>query len=192
MRLINRLIPQTFRNEWSDCSSNATNNLTSKKQKVCSLCYQHAETRRRKGSKRCDLFYGGECEVILLISTNTTADTKIVFCWWKFTQFNGVIVLLVSIVVSEEIDKRHYFWSRLSLNKEGRELKFNFKNHTWLQKYICFLNYSALGLSLSCTKWWVLFSGALRTVESLLQCHYTQVHSDSEGLYLLGSHLWIK
>ena len=43
-----------------ECSSNATNNLTSKKLKVCSLCYQHAETRRRKGRKRCDLFYGGE------------------------------------------------------------------------------------------------------------------------------------
>ena len=36
-----------------ECSSNATNNLTSKKQ-VCSLCYRHAETRRRKGRKRCD------------------------------------------------------------------------------------------------------------------------------------------
>ena len=43
-----------------ECSSNATNNLTSKKQKVCSLCYQHVETRR-KGRKRCDLFYG-ECD----------------------------------------------------------------------------------------------------------------------------------
>ena len=31
------------------CCNNATNNLTSKKQKVCSFCYQHAETRRRKG-----------------------------------------------------------------------------------------------------------------------------------------------
>ena len=41
-------------------SSNATNNLTSKKQKVCSLCYRHVETRRRKGRKRCDLFYEGE------------------------------------------------------------------------------------------------------------------------------------
>ena len=45
-----------------ECSSNATNNLTSKKQKVCSLCYRHVETRRRKGCKRCDLFYGGECD----------------------------------------------------------------------------------------------------------------------------------
>ena len=43
-----------------ECSSNATNNLISKKQKKCSLCYRHAETRRRKGRKRCDLFYGGE------------------------------------------------------------------------------------------------------------------------------------
>ena len=42
------------------CSSNATKNLTSKKQKVCSLFYRHVETRRRKGRKRCDLFYGGE------------------------------------------------------------------------------------------------------------------------------------
>ena len=38
------------------CGSNATNNLTSKKQKVCSLYYRHAETRRRKGRKRCDLW----------------------------------------------------------------------------------------------------------------------------------------
>ena len=45
-----------------ECSSNATNNLTSKKQKVCSLCYRHTETRRRKGRKWCDLFYGGECD----------------------------------------------------------------------------------------------------------------------------------
>ena len=44
------------------CSSNATNNLTLKKQKVCSLCYRHTETRRRKGCKKCDLFYGGECD----------------------------------------------------------------------------------------------------------------------------------
>ena len=44
------------------CSCNATNNLTSKKQKVCSLCYWHTETRRRKGCKWCDLFYGGECD----------------------------------------------------------------------------------------------------------------------------------
>ena len=43
-----------------ECSSNATNNLTSKKQKVCSLCCRHVEIRRRKGSKRCVLFYGGE------------------------------------------------------------------------------------------------------------------------------------
>ena len=42
-----------------DCNANAMNNLTSKKQ-VCSLYYRHAETRRRKGRKRCDLFYGGE------------------------------------------------------------------------------------------------------------------------------------
>ena len=40
-----------------ECSSNATNNLTSKKQKVCSLCYQHMETRRRKGHKRCDVLW---------------------------------------------------------------------------------------------------------------------------------------
>ena len=56
-----------------ECSSNATNNLTSKKQKVCSLSYQHAETRRRKGCKRCDLFYGGEHD-------KPTWSGKI---WWR-------------------------------------------------------------------------------------------------------------
>ena len=34
--------------------------ITSKKQKVCSLYYRHPETTKRKGSKRGDLFYGGE------------------------------------------------------------------------------------------------------------------------------------
>ena len=42
-----------------ECSSSATNNVTTKKQKVLSLYYRHVETRR-KGRKRCDLFYGGE------------------------------------------------------------------------------------------------------------------------------------
>ena len=36
--------------------------LPREKQKVCSFCYRHAETRRRKGCKRCDLFYGEECD----------------------------------------------------------------------------------------------------------------------------------
>ena len=31
-----------------ECTNNATNTLTSKKQKVCSLCYQHAEIRRKR------------------------------------------------------------------------------------------------------------------------------------------------
>ena len=35
-----------------ECSSNATNNLTSKKQKVCPLCSRHIENRRKKGHKR--------------------------------------------------------------------------------------------------------------------------------------------
>ena len=42
-----------------ECSSNATNNLILKKQKVCSLCYRQVEIRR-KGRKKCDLFNGGE------------------------------------------------------------------------------------------------------------------------------------
>ena len=39
-----------------NCSSNATNNLTSKKQKVCSLCYRHMETRRKKGARGVTCF----------------------------------------------------------------------------------------------------------------------------------------
>ena len=39
-----------------ECSSNATNNLTSKKQKVCSLCYRHMETRRKKGARGVTCF----------------------------------------------------------------------------------------------------------------------------------------
>ena len=70
------------------CSSNATNNLTSKKQKVCSLCYRHAETRRRKGRKRYDLFYGGERD-------KPTWSGEI---WWnqktKFEVENSSILLM--------------------------------------------------------------------------------------------------
>ena len=46
--------------DWYFCSINATNNLTSKKQRCALSDYQHAGTRIRKGRKRCYLFYGGE------------------------------------------------------------------------------------------------------------------------------------
>ena len=38
---------------------------------------------------------------------------KIVFCSWEIALLNSVIVLFVSVVVSTEIDRRHYFWSNL-------------------------------------------------------------------------------
>ena len=67
-----------------ECSSNATNNLTSKKQKVCSI----AETRKRKGRKRYDLFYGGERD-------KPTWSGEI---WWnqktKFEVENSSILLM--------------------------------------------------------------------------------------------------
>ena len=31
-----------------NCSSNATNNLTSKKQKLCSFCYRHCGNQKKK------------------------------------------------------------------------------------------------------------------------------------------------
>ena len=69
-------------------SSNATNNLTSKKQKVCSLCYWHVETRRRKGCKRYDLFYGGERdkslwsgEIWWIWKRESLKRKGAVFCW---------------------------------------------------------------------------------------------------------------
>ena len=38
---------------------------------------------------------------------------KIVFFSWEFSLSNSVIVLFVAIVGSMEINKRHYFWSKL-------------------------------------------------------------------------------
>ena len=38
---------------------------------------------------------------------------KIVFCRWEFALSNRVTVLFVAIVVSMEINKKHYFWSNL-------------------------------------------------------------------------------
>jgi len=40
---------------------------------------------------------------------------NIVFCSWKLSVLCSVIVLFVSIVVSMEINRRHYFWSNLHI-----------------------------------------------------------------------------
>ena len=40
---------------------------------------------------------------------------KIVFCSWESALSNSVIVLFVSVVVSVEICRRHYFWSNLCI-----------------------------------------------------------------------------
>ena len=38
---------------------------------------------------------------------------KIALCSWEFALSNGVIALFISVVVSMEINRRHYFWSDL-------------------------------------------------------------------------------
>ena len=38
---------------------------------------------------------------------------KLVFCSWEFPLSNSVTVLFVSVVVSMEINRRHYFWNDL-------------------------------------------------------------------------------
>ena len=39
--------------------------------------------------------------------------------------------------------------------------------------------------------WWTSSSGALGSVDSSFRCHYSQVRSDSDWLYLFGSHQWV-
>ena len=46
---------------------------------------------------------------------------KIVFCSWKFSLSNSVIVLFVAVVASMEINRRHYFQGKL-----GRPRQFVF------------------------------------------------------------------
>jgi hypothetical protein len=49
-----------------------------------------------------------------------------VLCSWKLALSNGVIVLPLSVVVSVEINWRHYFWRTLLSNRnsgEGKTLK---------------------------------------------------------------------
>jgi len=41
---------------------------------------------------------------------------KIVFCSWNFVLSNSAIVLFVSVAVSMEINRRHYFWSVLCVH----------------------------------------------------------------------------
>ena len=48
---------------------------------------------------------------------------KTVFWSWKFALWNSVIVLFISIVVSTEISRRHYFWSNpCRIIKGGKDL----------------------------------------------------------------------
>ena len=41
---------------------------------------------------------------------------KTVFCSWEFVLSNSVIVLFASVVVSMEINTRHYFWRNLCIS----------------------------------------------------------------------------
>ena len=49
-----------------------------------------------------------------------------------------------------------------------------------------------LSETLNCFQWLGLKSTAQVNIESYFCCHYSQVHSNPEWLYLLGSHLWAK
>ena len=93
------------------CSSNATNNLTSKKKKVCSLSYRHVETRRRKGCKRCDLFYGGEWDKppwsgeIWWISKWLSLKWKTaVFCWCPIGEHSSVYFCVLNRLIPLRLD----------------------------------------------------------------------------------------
>jgi len=46
---------------------------------------------------------------------------KIVFCRWEFALSNSVIVLFVAVVVSMEVNERHYIWSELHVYFRGPE-----------------------------------------------------------------------
>ena len=46
-----------------------------------------------------------------------------------------------------------------------------------------------LGMTLNCIWWWGSSSGECGV---LLRCHYSQVHSNTEWLYSLRFHLWVK
>ena len=41
---------------------------------------------------------------------------QILFCTWEFALSNSVIVLFVDVVVSMEINRRHFFWRDLSMD----------------------------------------------------------------------------
>ena len=49
-----------------------------------------------------------------------------------------------------------------------------------------------LDMTLNCSWWWGSHFEDPRSVNLLLHCHYSQVHSYSEWYYLLGFHLWAK
>ena len=76
---------------------------------------------RDNNSRSCPLvqiFTSAACRLLFITSKNTelmvvTMWAKKAFCSWEFAQPNSILVLLVSFVVSMEINRRHYFWNNL-------------------------------------------------------------------------------
>ena len=81
--------------------------------------------------------YAGSCSsVAKMHSSRWWLCWKLDACRWKFDQSNSVIVLLVSLVVSMEINRRHYFQSDLCNNPQSLLLHslflyVTFNIHEW-------------------------------------------------------------
>jgi len=68
---------------------------------------------------------------------------KIVFCSWVFPLWNCVIVFFVSVVLSMEINRKHYFWSNLHVLYELQDNSSSLSEAQRTQKVGCLcLNWS--------------------------------------------------
>ena len=69
----------------------------------------------RSGDNRLPLlvqfFLSMACRLLLTTGENAQLMFVTMVCIWEFSLSNSVIVLFVSVVLSMEINKRHYFWS---------------------------------------------------------------------------------
>ena len=57
------------------------------------------------------IFMSTMCRLLFTSSKNAQQMVVMMFCSWEFALSNNVIVLVATVVVSMEINRRHYFWS---------------------------------------------------------------------------------
>ena len=105
-------------------------------------------------------------------------------CWWlynNYTKLMKCLSVLICVYVCARQRQRQIMCVCVCVWNKERKKNLDLNNIS-----------SVLGVTLIWIRWWESSSGVVRSVESLIRKHYSQVHSDLKWKYLSWSCLCVK